>query len=197
MCRASPWGFAPFQAFLASSPCAASAFSYHFSSSAPPWWHTAFSRFVPVVNSEVSVLASGSNCAVKPTRLRQAAYFLSLGLLEVDRHMLRSKPCPSCGQSHGHSPWKAFNSSIVRPIRCKACKAYFHQVGIRAWFVSSLIPIELFVLLPWALVFLALPEVAMGIPAWLVVCFGIALQAFLTTLYIDRRYPLASGPKHG
>ena len=78
VCRASPWGFAPFQAFLASSPCAASAFSYHFSSSAPPWWHTAFSRFVPVVNSEVSVLASGSNCAVKPTRLRQAAYFLSL-----------------------------------------------------------------------------------------------------------------------
>ena len=62
----------------ASNPCAASAFSYHFSCSAPPWWHTAFSRFVPVVNSEVSVLASGSNCAVKPTRLRWAAYFRSL-----------------------------------------------------------------------------------------------------------------------
>ena len=67
-----------FLVFLASSPCAASAFSYHFSSSAPLWWHTAFSRFVPVVNSEVSVLASGSNCAVKPTRLRRAAYFRSL-----------------------------------------------------------------------------------------------------------------------
>ena len=69
----------PVQAFLASSPCAASASSYHFSSSASPPWRTAFSRFAPVVNSEISALASGSNCAVKPTCLRQAAYFRSLG----------------------------------------------------------------------------------------------------------------------
>ena len=67
-----------FQAFFASSPCAASASSYHFSGSASPPWHRAFSRFALVVNSAVSVLASGSNCAVKPTCLRQAAYFLSL-----------------------------------------------------------------------------------------------------------------------
>ena len=67
-----------FQAFLASSPCAASASSYHFSSSASPPWRTAFSRFAPVVNSEISALASGSNCAVKPTCVRQAAYFRSL-----------------------------------------------------------------------------------------------------------------------
>jgi hypothetical protein len=67
-----------FQAFLASSPCAASASSYHFSSIALPRWRNAFSRFAPVVNSEVSVFASGSNFAVKPTCLRQAAYFRSL-----------------------------------------------------------------------------------------------------------------------
>jgi hypothetical protein len=72
------WALRQFQAFLASSPCAASATSYHFSSSASPPWHNVFSRFAPVVNSAVSVLASGSNCAVKPTRLRRAAYFLSL-----------------------------------------------------------------------------------------------------------------------
>ena len=78
VCRASPWGAVPVQAFLASSPCAASASSYHFSSSASPPWRTAFSRFAPIVNSAVSVLASGSNCAVKPTCLRQAAYFRSL-----------------------------------------------------------------------------------------------------------------------
>ena len=53
-------------------------FQVFFASSAPPPWHTAFSRFAPVVNSVVSVLASGSNCAVKPTCLRQAAYFRSL-----------------------------------------------------------------------------------------------------------------------
>ena len=64
-----------FQAFLASRACAACATSYHFASIAPPPWRCAFSRFAPVVNSVVSVLASGSNCAVKPTRLRRAAYF--------------------------------------------------------------------------------------------------------------------------
>ena len=76
--RASPWGAAPVQAFLASSPCAASATSYHFSSSASPPWRTAFSRFAPVVNLGLPVLASGSNRAVKPTCLRQAAYFRTL-----------------------------------------------------------------------------------------------------------------------
>ena len=67
-----------FQAFLASSPCAASATSYHFSSSASPRWRTVFSRFALVVNLGLPVLASGSNRAVKPTRLRRSAYFRSL-----------------------------------------------------------------------------------------------------------------------
>ncbi|MBF6630549.1 MAG: DUF1010 domain-containing protein [Comamonas sp.] len=81
MCRASPWSFALFQAFLDSSPCAACASSYHFSSSASPPWRTAFSQFSLVVNLGFPVLASGSNCAVKPTRLRRAAYFRSLAYL--------------------------------------------------------------------------------------------------------------------
>ena len=49
-----------------------------FASIAPPRWRNAFSRFVPVVNFGFPVLAFGSNCAVKPTRLRRAAYFRSL-----------------------------------------------------------------------------------------------------------------------
>ena len=56
---------------------AAPVFSF-FASSAPPRWHNVFSQFAPVVNSAVSVLASVANCAVKPTRLRRAAYFRSL-----------------------------------------------------------------------------------------------------------------------
>ena len=63
-CRASPFGAAPVFSFFASN--------------APPRWHNVFSQFAPVVNSAFSVLASGSNFAVKPTRLRRAAYFLSL-----------------------------------------------------------------------------------------------------------------------
>ena len=72
------WVLCKFQAFLASSPCAASASSYHFSSSVSPPWRSAFSRFALVVKLGFPVLASGSNCAVKPTRLRRAAYFRSL-----------------------------------------------------------------------------------------------------------------------
>jgi hypothetical protein len=72
------WVLRWFQAFLASSAYAACATSYHFSSIAPPWLRSAFSQFALVVNSEVSVFASVANCAVKPTCLRQAAYFRSL-----------------------------------------------------------------------------------------------------------------------
>ena len=85
-CRASPFGAAPIQVFLASSPCAASATSYHFSSIAPLPWRCAFSQFAPVVKLGFPVLASGSNCAVKPTRLRRAAYFRSLAIKTTGEH---------------------------------------------------------------------------------------------------------------
>ena len=67
-----------FHTFLAFSACAVSASSYLFASIAPPPWRSAFSRFAPVVNLGLPVLASGSNRAVKPTCLRQAAYFRTL-----------------------------------------------------------------------------------------------------------------------
>ena len=67
-----------FHTFLAFTACAVSASSYLFASIAPPPWRSAFSRFAPVVNFGFPVLASGSNRAVKPTRLRRAAYFRSL-----------------------------------------------------------------------------------------------------------------------
>ena len=63
-----------FQAFLASGACAASAGSYHFASIAPPPWHTAFSQFAHVVKLGFPVLASGSNSALKRTRILRAAY---------------------------------------------------------------------------------------------------------------------------
>ena len=58
------WALRQFQAFFASI--------------APPPWRRAFSQFAPVVKLGFPVLASGSNCAVEPTRLRRAAYFRSL-----------------------------------------------------------------------------------------------------------------------
>ena len=67
-----------FVLFLASSPCVASASSYFFASTVLPRWRCAFSQFAPVAKFVLPVLASGSNRAVKPTRLRRAAYFRSL-----------------------------------------------------------------------------------------------------------------------
>ena len=122
--RASPWGAAPVQAFLASSPCAASATSYHFSSSASPPWRTAFSRFAPVVNLGLPVLASVANRAVKPTCLRQAAYFRSLACSK-----------PALFRPMVHSPVFTFSSGYPLGFcrvpgfafgRCASFKLFWH-----------------------------------------------------------------------
>ena len=63
-----------FPAFLASSPCVATASSYRFASAAPPRWRCAFSQLLPVVKFRLPVLASGSNISVKPTRILRSAY---------------------------------------------------------------------------------------------------------------------------
>ena len=63
-----------FPAFLASSPCVASASSYFFASAVLLRWRSVFSQFVPVAKFRLFVLASGSNISVKPTRLRRSAY---------------------------------------------------------------------------------------------------------------------------
>lgn len=63
-----------FQAFLASSACQSSASSYHSCSAPPLPWRSAFSWVACVFKSKRSLLAFGSNFALKPTRLRRAAY---------------------------------------------------------------------------------------------------------------------------
>lgn len=67
-------GVCQFQAFLASSLCAALGSSYGFRRFAPPPWRRAFSWVVLVFKSGRSLLVFGSNPSVKPTCLRQAAY---------------------------------------------------------------------------------------------------------------------------
>ncbi|WP_228294433.1 DUF1010 domain-containing protein, partial [Klebsiella pneumoniae] len=67
-------GLRRFSVFLASSPCVASASSYRFCSAVPPRWRSVFSRLAPVAKFKLSVLASGSNISVKPTRILRSAY---------------------------------------------------------------------------------------------------------------------------
>ena len=111
-----------FQAFLASSACAACASSYHFSSIASPPWRSAFSRFAPVVNLGFPVLASGSNCAVKPTRLRRAAYFRSLAFCAFTCPLHR--PCVHPSQSHT----RRFCRWCAVALRGCACCGLGHSV---------------------------------------------------------------------
>ena len=63
-----------FMAFLASSHFSVSASSYCFRSAAQPWWRSAFSWAAHIFKSGRSLLAFGSNSAVKRTRILRAAY---------------------------------------------------------------------------------------------------------------------------
>ncbi|WP_448254584.1 DUF1010 domain-containing protein [Ottowia oryzae] len=63
-----------FQAFLASSACAASATSYHSCSATPLPWPSAFSWAAPWSKSGRFLSAFGSNSALKRTRILRAAY---------------------------------------------------------------------------------------------------------------------------
>ena len=77
-CSSAPPCSKGFLAFWASSACAASATSYPSCSAAPLPWPSAFSWAAPVFKAGRSLLAFGSNFALKPTRPRRAAYFRTL-----------------------------------------------------------------------------------------------------------------------
>ncbi|WP_448254594.1 DUF1010 domain-containing protein [Ottowia oryzae] len=73
-CSSAPPCSKGFQAFLASSACAASATSYHFCSTAPLSWPSAFWWAAPFFKAGRLLSAFGSNSAVKRTRILRAAY---------------------------------------------------------------------------------------------------------------------------
>ena len=83
--KVSPWEFwrlaglrlrslGRFQAFWASGACVASAASYHSCSAAPLPWPSGFSWAAHIFKAGRSLLAFGSNSAVKRTRILRAAY---------------------------------------------------------------------------------------------------------------------------
>ena len=73
-CSSAPPCSKGFQAFWASSACVASANSYHFCSAAPLPWPSAFSWAAPLSKAGRSLLAFGSNFALKRTGFQPAAY---------------------------------------------------------------------------------------------------------------------------
>ena len=73
-CSSAPPCSKGFQAFWASSACEASVTCYSSCSAAPLPWPSSFSWAAPFFKAGRSLLAFGSNSALKPTRLRRAAY---------------------------------------------------------------------------------------------------------------------------
>ncbi|WP_369690174.1 DUF1010 domain-containing protein [Ectopseudomonas oleovorans] len=73
-CSSAPPCSKGFEAFWASSACQPSATSYHACSAAPLPWPSAFSWAAPFFKAGRSLLAFGSNSAVKRTRILRAAY---------------------------------------------------------------------------------------------------------------------------
>ena len=73
-CSSAPPCSKGFEAFWASSACAASATSYPSCSAAPLPWPSGFSWAAPLSKAGRSLLAFGSNSAVKRTRILRAAY---------------------------------------------------------------------------------------------------------------------------
>ncbi len=105
-----------FQAFWASSACAASATSYPSCSAAPLSWPSAFSWAAPVFKAGRSLLAFGSNFAVK----RTASPPLTLAVSPITRFM-RAATCssaPPCSKG-----FQAFWASSA----CAASATSYHS----------------------------------------------------------------------
>jgi hypothetical protein len=127
---------------------------------------------------------------------------VDLGLL--DSHvrpiemLLSQKSCPTCNGNHGHSAWRVASSSVAKPLRCKACSAYFHQTGLNIWFVAVLLfpVIGVYSVVAGLLKEGAIPLLAQW--AHPVSFFAALLIYFVATaILVSRIRPLAIGPKHG
>ena len=95
--RASPAFATSVSSILVSSHCTARASSYHSCSVASLLWHSAFSWAAPVFKSGHSLLAFGSNSALKPTRLRRAAYLgRYTSIRNRSRHVKRGRENLQC-----------------------------------------------------------------------------------------------------
>ena len=113
-CSSAPPCSKGFQAFLASSACAASASSYPSSSAAPLPRPSAFAWVVPVFKSGRSLLAFGSNSAVKRTASPPLTLAVSLWRI--------------------HMPTAQVMSSSITVTQARVAGSLFSRsAGLRLW----------------------------------------------------------------
>lgn len=112
--------------------------------------------------------------------------------------ILKTKPCPICGEAHGNSAWAIVNSSTLRPRTCKSCGKKFHQTGLLIWgIVFVFFPNSMLDSVFADLVFKVIPD-ASPMPIKIFAFFvTVCVQVFVATIYINRTQPLAPGPRYG
>ena len=114
------------------------------------------------------------------------------------RRFLLPRPCPSCGDAHGHSPWRVANSSVIKPLRCTRCGHNFHQTGLGVWlWVGSVLPTSFAAALLWALTISLLPGLHAGTAFLAATAVSGVLEVLGVLIYVNRRKPLAVGPRYG
>lgn len=123
--------------------------------------------------------------------------------LEVERaapwlNLLKSKPCPICGEAHGNSAWAVVQSSTLRPRTCKACGEKFHQTGCVIWLIVFVLfqssTLEAVVA---ELAFKVLPD-ATPMPIKIFAFFvTVYVQVFVAAICINRTQPLAPEAQYG
>ncbi|MCA0311922.1 MAG: DUF1010 domain-containing protein [Proteobacteria bacterium] len=118
-CSSAPPCSKGFQAFLASSACAASASSYPSCSAAPLPWPSGFSWAAPIFKSGRSLLAFGSNSAVK----RTASPPLTLAVSPITRFM-RAATCSSA------PPCSKGLSVFLASSACQPSATSYHSCSV-------------------------------------------------------------------
>ena len=118
-CSSAPPCSKGFLAFLASSACQPSTTSYYSCSAAPLPWPSAFSWAAPLSKAGRSLLAFGSNSAVK----RTASPPLTLAVSPITRFMraatyFSARPC-----SKGFEAFWAFSACAASATSYHACSA--------------------------------------------------------------------------
>lgn len=112
--------------------------------------------------------------------------------------ILKSKPCPICGQAHGNSAWTVVNSSILRPRTCQACGGQFHQTGFLIWLiVFTFFPNNMLTALITELASLVVSDTFPFLIKTVAFSASVGVEVFLGTIYINRSRPLVPEQQYG
>ena len=134
---------------------------------------------------------SESSATVAPSTLEpeRAAPWLTI---------LKTKPCPICGEAHGNGVRAVSSSSVFGPLKCQACGGRFHQASAQTWVLACLFfPSSLLASLVTSLVLLGVPEASTLALKIFAVLTSVVIEVCIVAIYVNRKKPLVPGPRFG